>query len=250
MARPRAPRRDAFALSEGQPAATLVEQTRVELYYDYEHLPEAHRARAMQAAQTIKPRLKRAAEDIFVIGAELNQVKAAFPHGEFGRWLGAEFGLSQRMAQHFMNVAARLLGKSEKFSLLPPSSLYLLAAPATPDQAIVEIEQKLDAGERLQATQVTQIIELVRQQIRPIAPTARPALDNASRRRARRLANRLAAVARQLEGRAVQDWRLLFDDQRLARAQRGLVELLEEVQALLEDAPLPSPSADENDGAP
>ena len=244
MARPRAARRDAFALSEAQPVTTLVEQAHVELHYDYEQLPAAQRARAIQAAQTIKPRLKRAAEDIFVIGAELNQVKAAFPHGEFGNWLGAEFGLSQRMAQHFMNVATRLLDKSEKFSLLPPSSLYLLAAPTTPDQAIVEIEQKLDAGERLQARQVTRIVTLVREQLAPETPPTRPELDDEDRARAERLERRLAKIANQLGGRTGRDWRLLFDDRRLAHAQREVVALLEAVQGLLHDAE-PGPDADD-----
>jgi hypothetical protein len=151
------------------------------------------------------------------------------------------------MAQHFMNVAARLPDKSEKFSLLPPSSLYLLAAPSTPDQAIVEIEQKLDAGERLQTARVAQIIGLAREQAQRTAPAARPALNDAERQRVRRLAQRLADVARRLEGRPAKDWAVLFGDRRLARVRGSLVELLQEVQELLGEPPYVAPSPDFGD---
>ena len=88
-----------------------------------------------RAARVIKPLLKRTAEDIFIIGGELRAVKEMLPHGRYTDWLGVEFGLSERMAQHFVNVRERLGPKSEKFSVLPPSTLYMLAAPSTPDSA-------------------------------------------------------------------------------------------------------------------
>jgi len=231
VARPHASRRDAFALSEAQPVTTLVEQAHIELHYNYEQLPAAQRARAIQAAQAIKPRLKRAAEDIFVIGAELNQVKASFPHGEFGNWLGTEFGLSQRMAQHFMNVATRLLDKSEKFSHLPPSSLYLLAAPTTPDLAIIEVEQKLDAGARLRIAEVTLIVESARMLAQPLPEF--PPLDADARHRGQRLARRLEDTLQRLEGYTVKDWSVVVGDRRLSHVRRLLTEMLEDVQTLV-----------------
>jgi hypothetical protein len=133
MARP-VQRRNPLTQSQVQPATTLIEQVRVELFYDYDQIPQEHREGVRQAAQLIKPRLKRAAEDIFIIGGALRTVKGVLPHGQYSRWLAVEFGLSERMAQHFVNVRERLGPKSEKFSVLPPSSLYLLAAPSTPDE--------------------------------------------------------------------------------------------------------------------
>jgi hypothetical protein len=261
MARPRAPRRDAFDLSETQPVTTLVEQTRVELYYDYDQLPDEHRPRVIQAAQTIKPRLKRAAEDLFVIGAELNAVKAAFVHGEFSRWLETEFGLSQRMAQHFMNVAARLLPKSEKFSLLSPSALYLLAAPSTPSAAIAQVEQLLDAGEHLPLRNVAQIVDAARAEAAPRdgSPlgaddhTLPPTIPSSDAERVIALSLHLEKAVKQLDRKTLAAWYDIMGDRRLAKAHRTLQRLLGElgvrmaqnVGAELRAYQLPLPPADD-----
>ena len=201
MARPsrqRDPRRDPLAQTQTQPPTMLVEAVHVELFYDYSRLSDDQRSLAERAARTIKPRLRRAAEDIFVIGAALNEVRATLDHGQFGEWLAAVFGLSQRMAQHFMNVAARLQDKSEKFSLLPPSSLYLLAAPSTPEAAIRAVEERLDAGDRPQLARVERIVELSKLAQR--APAAPPAAAPVPSSEAGRLTREVqAAMALVLE---------------------------------------------------
>lgn len=117
------------------------------LRYDYTRIEdEATRERVRRAAVQIKPRLKRAAEDIFVIGQELAHIKEYLAHGEWGDWLGTEFGLSDRMARNFMNVALRLGDKTEKFSVLPVSSLYELAAPSTVYEVIQQVEGEIETG--------------------------------------------------------------------------------------------------------
>jgi hypothetical protein len=117
------------------------------LRYDYNRISdESVRERVRQAAVQIKPRLKRAAEDLFVIGQELVAVKEELPHGEWGDWLATEFSLSDRMARNFMNVAIRLGSKTEKFSVLPVSALYELAAPSTVPEVIEQVEEKLETG--------------------------------------------------------------------------------------------------------
>ncbi|RIK33008.1 MAG: hypothetical protein DCC57_25430 [Chloroflexi bacterium] len=55
---------------------------------------------------------------------------------------------------------------------MPPSTLYLLAAPTTPDEAIRVVEERLDAGDRPQLARVARIVELSRQ-----AQRAAPTLD-------------------------------------------------------------------------
>jgi hypothetical protein len=141
--------RDPFVQSEALGPAAMLSQESAVLYYDYALLPIEQREPVQRAARMIKPLLKRTAEDIFVIGNELRAIKAMLPHGRYTEWLDVEFGLSDRMAQHFVNVRERLGPKSEKFSVLPPSTLYLLAAPSTPDAAIAQVEARIDAGERL-----------------------------------------------------------------------------------------------------
>lgn len=244
MARP-SPRRDPLAQSQTQPAAMVVEQVRVELLYDYRRLPAEQRSLAEQAARTIKPRLRRAAEDLFVIGAALNGVKAELEHGRFGEWLAVEFGLSQRMAQHFMNVATRLQAKSEKFSLLPPSTLYLLAAPTTPDAAIRTVEERLDAGDRPQLARVARIVELSKlAQRTPPAPFAAAQPETPTARLTREVQAAMAIVLEDTLTQALAQldgipgdktpgelWSVLFHNSAYSRVRHDLADLLRQVQA-------------------
>jgi hypothetical protein len=159
MARPtRSRARDPFTQSEIMAPVAVLSQGSTELYYDYNQLPTEHREAVRRSARIIKPLLKRTAEDIFIIGGELRAVKEMLPHGRYTEWLEIEFGLSERMAQHFVNVRERLGPKSEKFSVLPPSTLYMLAAPSTPDQAITIVEERIDAGDRLSVAHVQRTI--------------------------------------------------------------------------------------------
>jgi Protein of unknown function (DUF3102) len=159
MARPtRSRARDPFTQSEILAPVAVLSQVSAELYYDYSQLPNEHRELVRRSARIIKPLLKRTAEDIFIIGGELRAVKEMLPHGRYTEWLEVEFGLSERMAQHFVNVRERLGPKSEKFSVLPPSTLYLLAAPSTPDQAISLVEERIDAGDRVSVAHVQRTI--------------------------------------------------------------------------------------------
>ena len=159
MAKPtRSRARDPFTQSEILAPVAVLSQGSAELFYDYALLPTEHREAVRRSARIIKPLLKRTAEDIFIIGGELRGVKEMLPHGRYTEWLEVEFGLSERMAQHFVNVRERLGPKSEKFSVLPPSTLYLLAAPSTPDQAIVLVEARIDAGDRVSVAHVQRTI--------------------------------------------------------------------------------------------
>lgn len=150
--------RDPFTQSEILAPVAVLTLTSAELHYDYNQLPSEHREAVRRSARIIKPLLKRTAEDIFTIGGELRGVKDMLPHGRYTEWLEVEFGLSERMAQHFVNVRERLGPKSEKFSVLPPSTLYMLAAPSTPDEAIVIVEERIDAGDRMSVANVQRMI--------------------------------------------------------------------------------------------
>ena len=169
MAKPtRSRARDPFTQSEILAPVAVLSQMSAELYYDYSQLPTEHREAVRRSARIIKPLLKRTAEDIFIIGGELRAVKDMLPHGRYTEWLEVEFGLSERMAQHFVNVRERLGPKSEKFSVLPPSTLYLLAAPSTPDQAISLVEQRIDAGDRVSVAHVQRTIAEQKRLVRTV----------------------------------------------------------------------------------
>ena len=127
----------------------LLSQNESDLLYDYSRIPgEQDRLLVQNAARRIKPRLKRAAQDIFDSGRELIGIKDKLPHGEWGPWLETEFGLSERMAHNWMNVARRLDVKSGKFAELPVSVLYLLASPSTRVEVIEQVKEQLDEGVR------------------------------------------------------------------------------------------------------
>ena len=234
MARP--DRRNPFEQVQST-TAMVSDQTMVDLYFDYNTVPDEYREALRRSAMAIKPRLKRAAEDIFVIGRELTMVKARLPHGTYTNWLDIEFGLSDRMAQRFMGVAERLGSKSDIMSVLPPTTLYLLAAPSTPDEAIATIEQQLTRGERVTVSYVQQIITDAKQRCNP--PQAKDTIidgevirstiinEGEDRHKAagQRLEKVFTAILDLLSNPAGEDWEFLFHTDELNR-------LCEEVRRL------------------
>ena len=107
---------------------------------------------ARAAAERIKIRLRRTAEDIVEIGKELVEIKNKLTHGQFLPWIEAEFQMSDRTANNFMRVAARF--KSEIISDFNPTVLYQLAAPSTPDEVIEKATEKAEAGEKVSVEDV------------------------------------------------------------------------------------------------
>lgn len=75
---------------------------------------------------------------LFEIGRDLIRVKELLGHGNFLPWIKDEFGMSTDSAQNFMRVAEQF-GKNGSIPLLPPTVLYALAAPSTPDEVKDEI---------------------------------------------------------------------------------------------------------------
>ena len=94
--------------------------------YDLVAAPIAIQAR--EAAERIKLRLRRSAEDIVEIGRDLIAVKSSLGHGNFLPWIEAEFGMSEYTARNFMRVGD-IYGKRGTVPDLQPSAL---AAPKTP----------------------------------------------------------------------------------------------------------------------
>jgi hypothetical protein len=106
---------------------------------------------AKEAAERIRQTVKRTIEDIMGVGNELLAVKDALPHGQFGPWLRAEFGWTERTARNFMAVAEQFGTKTEIISDLriDPTAAYLLAAPSAPDEAREAAVKLAEEGERV-----------------------------------------------------------------------------------------------------
>jgi hypothetical protein len=128
--------------------------------FDYSAL-DPQVARGIQSAvRRIEDRVKRTVADIIDIGNDLRAVKEALPHGQFGAWLEAEFGWSERLAQNFLNVASRFGARAEIIADLriAPTAAYLLAAPSVPDEAREAAISRAEAGEQITAAVAKDIL--------------------------------------------------------------------------------------------
>jgi hypothetical protein len=120
--------------------------------------PAAVRKRYAKEIRHLRTRVGR---DIIRIGYLLTDVKEHYcHHGEWLRWLEREFGWSDRTALNFMRVYEVSL-KSENFSdlSLPISSLYLLAAPSTPEAVRQDVIDRVASGEELTHAQVKAAVD-------------------------------------------------------------------------------------------
>ena len=80
--------------------------------YNYATLPRDVAKSAKLAAIRIKSTLN---ENLIEIGSDLRAMKKKLPYGQFGAWIRAEFGMTERTAQRYM-AAARLVAKSDTVS--------------------------------------------------------------------------------------------------------------------------------------
>jgi len=110
--------------------------------FNYAELPTETALELRLSAERIRTRMKRTAEDIVEIGKELIAAKARINnkpddknqpkgYGQFYKWIGSEFGMSEISALRFMQVAERFPNISTNLVEISPSILYLLAEPKT-----------------------------------------------------------------------------------------------------------------------
>lgn len=117
--------------------------------FDYGAVPADVAAEAREVAALVRQAHARTVETIIAMGRELLRVKGRLDHGQFGRWLDAEFGAGARTAQNYMTAAERFAGKSETVSYLPTATVYQLAAPSTPERVRQEVVSLAEAGSPL-----------------------------------------------------------------------------------------------------
>src|SRR5262245_14164338 len=91
--------------------------------FDYSSVPAAAADTARTAAIRIRSQVRTIGQAIFTIGKELMAVKETLGHGNFGRWLEAEFQWNDRTAQRYMAAYTTLGPKSDTVSELPPTIL-------------------------------------------------------------------------------------------------------------------------------
>jgi hypothetical protein len=174
-----------------------------------------------QAAR-IKARIKKTTADIVDIGRDLLKVREEHlvDHGQFMNWVEAEIGISIRCAEDYMG-AAKLCDKFATVAILPPATVYRLAAKSTPPAVVDAVVAKTEQGEMVPARVVVNMIEVAKDQKREARAHARQEQAEAKmtlRQRKRRLAARAEADharvqydqqrarEREAEAQAMADW--------------------------------------------
>jgi Protein of unknown function (DUF3102) len=115
-------------------------------------------------AASIRQLSKRVIGDVIEIGHRLSDCKRLLGHGSWLPWLEREFSWSERTARNFISAYEFAQSKSANIADLgiDVSSLYLLAAPSTPEKARVEVLRRAEAGDAPPRAEVKHIIEEAR----------------------------------------------------------------------------------------
>jgi hypothetical protein len=79
--------------------------------------------------------------------------------GGYAGWMKDRLGYSRSNAYRLLDVHKRFGGKSvPMLGTLSPSALYLLAAPATPQEAVDQVAARIEGGERMSCATVAETI--------------------------------------------------------------------------------------------
>lgn len=208
--------------------------TNVVAAFDYSVLDNETAQIARDVADAIRQRNRRGNALAIEIGNDLLGVKERLGHGNFGKWLKAEFDWSERTAQRFMQAAEAFKGKSDTVAVLPAATMYRLSAPSTPVEIRERVISDLEAGKPIDPQKVQNAIA------RATEPTTAEKTAKFERHkiaRRRKLTpedeNRIARKQRKQEAEDAKREREL--DSSVAEAQAILAELpREKARRLLE----------------
>jgi len=128
------------------------------LNFEYGLLEAQTRIVVLQRTNEIKALMRRNAQDIIDIGQKLIEVKQHLEHGSFRNWLKFEFNWSVSAATRFIQVAQQFKCVNLTHLNLTASTLYLIAAPSTPEQVRKEVLERASNGENISYTKVKGIV--------------------------------------------------------------------------------------------
>ena len=120
------------------------------LSFDYSFLVEEDLFFVRDRTRKIKQLRRRATQDIIDIGTYLIEVKDKLKHGQFEKWIKAEFEWSGTTAKRFMAVASTFKSTSlVDLENIVNTALYVLASPTTPQEAVEEAISRAKEGETI-----------------------------------------------------------------------------------------------------
>jgi len=140
--------------------------------FDYAALDKDTAAFVQGQTALIKRLYQGTVRNIVHIGEALLDVREKLVFGEFGAWLEAEFGMSERSARNYMNAARAVQNGNVAELNLPMSALYLLGAPSVPDEVRDDVIARAESGEKLTVAAVKEAIADAKPKAEPEAGAA------------------------------------------------------------------------------
>ncbi len=125
------------------PAAPAVPASDLEAFYVSISKSDAEELRAVAARINERDRAMRAG--IIDTGNDLIAIKDRMS-GHFDRWLKLEFGMSKATAWNYISVAEKFGSAPKVVEVLPPATVYKLAAKATPADLRKAIVLEIESG--------------------------------------------------------------------------------------------------------
>jgi len=165
--------------------------------FDYAQLsPETARL-LQEAADQIRRWRRQTIKYIIETGLNLQGVRDTLEHGQFGMWLLAEFGWSDRTARNYMAAAEAFRDKTEIISDLPATVVYQLASPSVPPAARDAVVSRLRENRHVPLAAIRDIVADAKEQDRVARAEAKKTADQRAKEaqsKARREARQRAAA--------------------------------------------------------
>ncbi|EAZ91258.1 DUF3102 domain-containing protein [Crocosphaera chwakensis] len=127
--------------------------------FNYQQLNPQVRHEIQELTLDIRNRLRRCAQDIYIIGDHLCKIKQQLKHGQFRTWLKAEFDWSVSAANKFMQVSQQFQLNDLETVEISPSALYILAAPSTPEEVRTQALEKAKQGKTITFSFAKQLLK-------------------------------------------------------------------------------------------
>jgi DUF3102 family protein len=141
-------KRDMSQENHEENAPVEADRTVAQGLLDYGGLERSILASLRQHADRIRTAYSDATKRVFEMGLELTLAKRLLSHGQFGPWLKAEFGWSERTAQRYMQAVEMFVPKADMVSVLEPTAIYALSSKSTPAAVREQVVSRLEAGEK------------------------------------------------------------------------------------------------------
>ncbi|MTH94935.1 hypothetical protein [Roseibium sp. RKSG952] len=129
--------------------------------FNYDAIPTEHREQLRSDAIAIRASLIAGAQSLMDAGEKLARWRDTLPHGAWLPWVEAETGMSEQWARDAINVYLRFRGDplflKDNGLALPQTALVRLAT--APEGAFEDVKDRLERGERLRVSDVSQIVK-------------------------------------------------------------------------------------------